>query len=122
MIHEVSTPWFLGAPEIIDSLSSNLTQGLSTREASHRLSIHGSNELPQQPPTPFLKLILKQFEDLLVIILLIAAVTSFILALFEDNEDERLTAFVEPVVILLILIANAAVGVTQESNAENAIK
>lgn len=95
--------------------------GLNSAAVSAGLAKYGLNTLPTKQPKSMWKLVLEQFEDLLVQILLGAAVVSFLLAFLEEGED-WMHAFVEPLVILLILIANAIVGVVQESNAESAIE
>ena len=99
----------------------NIDNGLTDEEVSKRQSVYGLNALAEEPPTPLWKLILEQFEDYLVQILLVSAVLSFVLAFFENGGESSVTAFVEPFVILLILILNAIVGVWQENNAESAL-
>jgi magnesium-transporting ATPase (P-type) len=56
-----------------------------------------SPALPEEPPTPIWELILEQFKDQLVLILLASAAVSFVLALFEDSNDW--TVFVDPIVV-----------------------
>ncbi|KAJ9606180.1 hypothetical protein H2200_009141 [Cladophialophora chaetospira] len=107
------------ASELLDHFHVSETAGLSSVQVADSRSKYGSNSLPDEPPTPLWQLVLEQFKDQLVLILLGSAAISFVLALFEDSDDW--TAFVDPVVILTILILNSIVGVTQESSAEKAI-
>lgn len=79
-----------------------------------------TNELAEVEKESIFEKIKEQFEDLLVRILLVAAIISFILALTGDH-NEGIAAFIEPFVILLILIANASIGVIQDINADKAI-
>uniref|UniRef100_A0A667WYB6 Calcium-transporting ATPase n=1 Tax=Myripristis murdjan TaxID=586833 RepID=A0A667WYB6_9TELE len=97
----------------------NENTGLTPDQFKKNLAKHGYNG--ESVGKSIWELIAEQFEDLLVRILLLAACISFVLAWFEEGE-ETVTAFVEPFVILLILIANAVVGVWQERNAEDAIE
>ncbi|XP_047311269.1 calcium-transporting ATPase 4, endoplasmic reticulum-type-like [Impatiens glandulifera] len=98
--------------------------GLSNEEVEKKRQIHGFNELTKHEGPSIFRLILDQFNDTLVRILLVAAVISFVLAWYDGEEggEMEITAFVEPLVIFLILIVNAFVGVWQENNAEKALE
>ncbi|KAL2757105.1 hypothetical protein ACRALDRAFT_2101739 [Sodiomyces alcalophilus JCM 7366] len=105
--------------QVLANFKVDARTGLRDDQVKSLRSKYGKNVIPEDPPTPLWELILEQFKDQLVIILLGSAVVSFFLALLE--EEEGWSAFVDPVVILTILILNAVVGVSQESSAEKAI-
>ncbi|XP_056362624.1 sarcoplasmic/endoplasmic reticulum calcium ATPase 3 isoform X1 [Oenanthe melanoleuca] len=109
------------ALEVLRRFGVSESCGLSAEQVRRNRDKYGPNELPAEEGKSLWELVLEQFEDLLVRILLMAAFLSFILAWFEEGE-ETTTAFVEPIVIIMILIANAVVGVWQERNAESAIE
>uniref|UniRef100_H2XSH4 Calcium-transporting ATPase n=1 Tax=Ciona intestinalis TaxID=7719 RepID=H2XSH4_CIOIN len=107
--------------EVLSYFDVSLTNGLSEKQVKRNRAKYGPNELPAEEGKSLWQMVVEQFEDLLVRILLLAAIISFVLALFEEGE-ETITAFVEPFVILLILIANSIIGIWQERNAESAIE
>ncbi|KAG4391963.1 hypothetical protein GLYMA_04G046700v4 [Glycine max] len=107
-------------PEVLDFFGVDPTKGLSDAEVVQHARLYGKNVLAEDQRVPFWKMVLKQFDDLLVKILIAAALISFILALI--NGETGLMAFLEPSVILMILAANAAVGVITETNAEKALE
>lgn len=86
-------------------------RGLSAEEARRRLSRHGHNELKERPRPGFMALLWDQFNNFLIIILIVAALVS--LALGE---------YVDSIAIILIVIFNAVIGVVQESKAEQALE
>ncbi|RYP27753.1 hypothetical protein DL767_007528 [Monosporascus sp. MG133] len=106
-------------PDVLGHFGVDPKSGLTDEQVAKLREKHGRNVIPEEPPTPLWELILEQFKDQLVIILLGSAAISFALALLE--EEEGWSAFVDPAVILTILILNAVVGVSQESSAEKAI-
>jgi magnesium-transporting ATPase (P-type) len=69
--------------------------------AATRAKTNSATAIAEDPPTPLWELILEQFKDQLVLILLGSAAVSFVLALFE--EEGGWTAFVDPAVVRFIL-------------------
>ncbi|KAJ7529833.1 hypothetical protein O6H91_15G068600 [Diphasiastrum complanatum] len=116
--------WSKSVDDCVNELETDLQKGLTNSSVERRREIHGWNELEKEDGKPIWKLVLEQFNDTLVRILLLAAVVSFFLTYIDGqkNGDSGFTAYVEPLVILLILILNAVVGVWQENSAEKALE
>jgi len=106
--------------EVLAFFKVDPENGLTPKQVQQGLSLYGRNELAPDKGTPFWRLVLKQFDDLLVKILILAAFVDLGITFF--NGETGFDAFVEPGVIVLILIANATVGVITETNAERAIE
>ncbi len=89
--------------------------GLSSADANKRLAQNGANKLAEPPKVPLWKKFLMQFADPMIIVLLVAALVSFVTALIEGE------SLADVFIILFVVILNAVLGVIQESKAEKAI-
>ena len=102
--------------ETITALQTDDRRGLSEREAKRRLGEYGMNRLEGKRGKPFLLKFAEQFSDFMVLILLAAAGLSLLISIWEGQAD-----FVDPIIILAIVLLNATMGVVQEARAERAI-
>ena len=111
--------WKMTSEEIMRHYSQT-ESGYDSKALEELAKKYEPNVLAEEEKESVLEKILEQFGDPLVKILLGAAVVSFLLALTGD-QNEGISAYIEPFVILLILIANATIGVWQDINADKAI-
>ena len=100
---------------ILEDLSTNPDTGLTTKQAQERMAQHGANRLDEKKKKTLLERFIEQFKDVMILILIAAALVSFVVAIYEGH------GFFEPVLILLIVVLNAIMGVVQESKAEKAL-
>ena len=107
----------LTSEAVSKKLDTSIDRGLSEEEALGRQTAFGRNEIPEGKHLGIFVKLLNQFNDYMIIILLIAAAISFAIALYEKQND-----FVEPIVIICIVLLNAIVGVVQEEKAEKALE
>src|SRR5690606_26679605 len=105
------------APDVVAALDSDAERGLSAADARARLEAHGSNELAAEPPVPPWRRMLTQFQDTLVILLLVATAVSAGLWVFERET----TLPYEAIAIFAIVLLNALMGYLQESRAQAAV-
>ncbi len=109
-------PHYEDIDQVLKQLDVEREQGLSGEEAQKRLEAYGENKLTEKKKQTLLQKFLNQFKDAMIIILLVAAAISFGISLYNREEG-----FAEPILILLIVVLNAALGVAQENKAEKAL-
>ena len=115
--HPPQQPHLLEAGDILEALATDVESGLSSVEAARRLEQYGRNELEAAEGPSVWSRVVTQFSDPLVIMLIVAMLISLLAWFFEGGEE---TPY-EPIVIAIILIANAALGLWQELKADNAV-
>jgi len=105
----------LSAQDVLAHLESEQTRGLTEAEAARRLEEFGPNQLTEPPHTTFLQMVVRQLNDFVVILLIVAAAVSTIVSAVEHEP------YIESIAILAIVVLNAVLGVVQESRAEQAL-
>lgn len=103
--------------DVLKRLTVDQTKGLSSTEVLARKSKYGENKLREKKKKTTLQRFLDQFKDVMILILIAAAIISFVVICIEKNWGELF----EPALILLIVILNAIMGVYQEGKAEKAL-
>lgn len=101
----------------IKELSANPEKGLSSKQTEELILKYGPNKLQEKKKKTNLQRFFDQFKDVMILILIAAALISFVIACIQGDPME----FFEPALILLIVVLNAIMGMMQESKAEKAL-
>ena len=106
----------LDSAQVLKELDVKPKQGLSSTEVEQRRAKYGLNEIEEGESRSKFAILLDQFRDVMVLILVVAAIVSFVIAYLEGHGD-----YLDGIVILAIVIINAALGFVQENRAEQAM-
>ena len=97
--------------------NSNLQNGLTSEQVVINREKYGVNKLEEKEKTPLIIKFLEQFKDPLIIILIIAAAITAGIAIYEHNND-----WIEAIIIMVVVLANAILGLYQENKAEKSLE
>ena len=109
--------WFSKSGEdVAKFFETDMIKGLSSEQVEEKRSVYGTNEIVSKNKKSIAKMILEQFQDFMIIILIIAAVISGIVG--QSNGE----GFTDSIIILVIVILNAVIGVIQELKAQKSLE
>ncbi len=106
-----------GISSVEEAFRTSIQKGLTQKEAEERLKKEGFNEIEGKKKESFFIRFLKQFNDFMIIILIIASIISAVVASMDGSGD-----YMDSIIIIGIVVLNAFMGVLQEAKAEKALE
>ena len=103
--------------EIAKNLKTNINIGLSDDEAQKRFERYGPNNLKEKKKESIFVKFIKQFNDFMIITLIIAAIISAVVSKLNGEAD-----YIDSIIIVAIVIFNAIMGLVQEQKAEKSLE
>ena len=102
--------------EVLKKLRSDLNTGLREEQVEDIRKIYGENKLSEKKKESIIIKFFKQFNDFMIIILIVASIISAVMSYIEEKND-----YLDSVIIILIVVVNAIMGVVQEAKAEKSL-
>ena len=103
--------------EVLQKLKTDKRGGLAKQEVENRQKEYGKNKLKEKPKETILIRFIKQFNDFMIIILIIASIISAGVSYMQGEND-----YIDSIIIIAIVVLNAIMGVIQETKAEKSIE
>ncbi|MGZ9797267.1 cation-translocating P-type ATPase [Mycoplasma sp. 4013] len=102
--------------------------GLTSQQAKQKQQENGFNKITSEKKLNIFKVFISQFKDFMIILLLIAAAFSFAVAIYETvsknskSQTDIIVGFIEPLIILIVIVLNSILGTYQEIKSDQAVK
>lgn len=103
--------------DVLREFGTNSKNGLTEEEVKKRQNKYGKNRLKDKPKENIFVKFIKQFNDFMIIILIIASIVSAVISTLQGQND-----YIDSIIIIGIVILNALMGVIQETKAEKSIE
>ncbi len=103
--------------DVLREFGTNSKNGLTEEEVKKRQNKYGKNRLKDKPKENIFVKFIKQFNDFMIIILIIASIVSAVISTLQGQND-----YIDSIIIIGIVILNALMGVIQEAKAEKSIE
>ena len=107
----------LNLSEVKQKLKTNYQYGLTNDEVDKRFGEYGENKLDDKPKESLIVKFFKQFNDFMIIILIIASVVSAVIERVQGSND-----YLDSIIIIAIVVFNAIMGIVQEAKAEKSLE